>query len=161
MEIETKYSVDIWYSGSHVGMDGLYWTYKDGNERFILRVYLCGQDWCKETNEPRNIDLTENGYIRYKTKREAENAINTLKHMYPSHTLELYESEDWSYPYYVCMSRVIKTYDWRNKTLTSLGRTFEKEDEPTFSNRKAIITAKLNEVTKLLDLAFEVENSGK
>ena len=163
MEIETKYGVDIWYSGLYVGMDGLYWTYKDANDQFMHRIYLFQQDWYKDStsNNPRDIELTEYGYVRFKTKWEAENALHNLKHMYPDHICSICCSDDWNYPFYICMERLIKKYDWRNKALTSLGRTFEKEDEPTFFNRKAKIMAKLNEVTKLLDLAFEVENSGK
>ena len=163
MEIETKYGVDVWYSGSHVGMDRLFLKYKDANDQFILRIYWLQKDYPKDpaNNNPRDIELTEYGYVRFKTKWEAECSLSNLKKIYPNHTCSIYCSDDWNYPFYICMARLIKKYDWRNKTLTSLGRTFEKEDEPTFFNKKAKITAKLNEVTKLSDLAFEVESSGK
>ena len=110
-EVEFSYPIGI-HTGNSVGC-GHCWTFEDAVEDFELRKKWDTYDSRKVTE----IVMKKMGGIYIgKSKYQAEQALNYLKRNYPTYNNHhISGTGEWDDPYWVFMSKEIRTYDMRTK----------------------------------------------
>ena len=110
-KVEFSYLMDIWTGGSV--WCGHCWTFEDAVEDFDRRIK-------HETIDSQKIDtvvMYKSGSIYIgKSRYQAEQALSYLKRNYPNYNNHhISGTGEWNDPYWVFMSKEIRTYDMRTK----------------------------------------------
>ena len=110
-EVEFSYPMGSWQRGSV--LIGHCWTFEDAVEDFNRRIK-------HETIDSQKIDtvvMSKMGTIHIgKSRYQAEQALSYLKRNYPTYNNHhISGTGEWDDPYWVFMSKEIRTYDMRTK----------------------------------------------
>ena len=110
-EVEFSYLMDIWTGGSV--WCGHCWTFEGAVEDFDRRIK-------HETIDSQKIDtvvMYKSGSIYIgKSRYQAEQALSYLKRNYPNYNNHhISGTGEWNDPFWVFMSKEIRTYDMRTK----------------------------------------------